>query len=280
MLLGHTCTRGCRFCAVTTGNPRGAVDAREPEHVARAIAPARPPVRRPDDGRPRRPARRRRGARRHDRRGACTSASPDLLVETLVGDFGGRHRDVDVVVDGGPDVFAHNVEVPRRLHAVDSRRALQLRSVARRAPPREGARARARSRRARSWSASARPTTKCSRRCGSPRRRRRRRHDRAVPAPDAEARRGRPLRRRPRSSTSSSAEGLELGFAYVASGPLVRSSYHAAEAFLSTRLGRARAEAHGASGATSVLEALPLTRHDGHAHDGNLISPSALVRSR
>src|SRR5688572_245602 len=37
MLLGHTCTRGCRFCAVTTGNPRGAFDPREPEHVARAI---------------------------------------------------------------------------------------------------------------------------------------------------------------------------------------------------------------------------------------------------
>ena len=31
MLLGDTCTRGCRFCAVTTGNPRGAVDSREPE---------------------------------------------------------------------------------------------------------------------------------------------------------------------------------------------------------------------------------------------------------
>ena len=38
MLLGHTCTRGCRFCAVTTGNPRGAVDPREPDHAARAIA--------------------------------------------------------------------------------------------------------------------------------------------------------------------------------------------------------------------------------------------------
>ncbi len=38
MLLGHTCTRGCRFCAVTTGNPRGAYDPREPEHVARAVA--------------------------------------------------------------------------------------------------------------------------------------------------------------------------------------------------------------------------------------------------
>ena len=38
MLMGDVCTRGCRFCAVTTGNPRGAVDGREPEHVARAIA--------------------------------------------------------------------------------------------------------------------------------------------------------------------------------------------------------------------------------------------------
>ena len=38
MLLGDACTRGCRFCAVTTGHPRGAVDVREPEHVARAIA--------------------------------------------------------------------------------------------------------------------------------------------------------------------------------------------------------------------------------------------------
>ena len=38
MLLGKTCTRGCRFCAVKTGNPRGAVDPREPEHVARAIS--------------------------------------------------------------------------------------------------------------------------------------------------------------------------------------------------------------------------------------------------
>ncbi|HEV3190324.1 MAG TPA: lipoyl synthase, partial [Polyangiaceae bacterium] len=38
MLLGETCTRGCRFCAVTTGQPRGAVDVREPEHVARALS--------------------------------------------------------------------------------------------------------------------------------------------------------------------------------------------------------------------------------------------------
>src|SRR5690242_7303148 len=37
MLLGDVCTRGCRFCAVTSGNPRGKVDAYEPEHVAIAL---------------------------------------------------------------------------------------------------------------------------------------------------------------------------------------------------------------------------------------------------
>ena len=38
MILGETCTRGCRFCAVNTGNPRGVVDPREPENTARALS--------------------------------------------------------------------------------------------------------------------------------------------------------------------------------------------------------------------------------------------------
>src|ERR1700684_3390234 len=40
MLLGDTCTRGCRFCAVATGNPRGAGAGGEPQHVASARARA------------------------------------------------------------------------------------------------------------------------------------------------------------------------------------------------------------------------------------------------
>jgi len=39
----------------------------------------------------------------------------DLLVETLVGDFLGEHDPIDTVVDAEPDVFAHNVEVVRRV---------------------------------------------------------------------------------------------------------------------------------------------------------------------
>ena len=114
MLLGHTCTRGCRFCAVTTGNPRGAVDPREPEHVARAISQLKlryvvlTMVDRDDllDGGASHMARAVLALREH---------SPGLLVETLVGDFGGRMRDVNSMVDSGPDVFAHNIEVSRRM---------------------------------------------------------------------------------------------------------------------------------------------------------------------
>lgn len=114
MLLGDTCTRGCRFCAVTTGQPRGAVDVREPEHVARALS--RMPLQyvvmtmvdRDDllDG----------GAghvAKTVRR--LKELRPDMLVETLLGDFGGHLDHVDTTVDARPDVWAHNIEVVRRL---------------------------------------------------------------------------------------------------------------------------------------------------------------------
>jgi hypothetical protein len=45
----------------------------------------------------------------------CTSCSPSLLVETLVGDFQGHDEAIDACCDGNPDVFAHNVETVRRL---------------------------------------------------------------------------------------------------------------------------------------------------------------------
>ena len=114
MLLGDTCTRGCRFCAVTTGNPRGAVDVREPEHVARALS--RMPLQyvvmtmvdRDDllDGGASHVAK---TVRR------LKELRPDMLVETLLGDFGGHLDPVDTTVDARPDVWAHNIEVVRRL---------------------------------------------------------------------------------------------------------------------------------------------------------------------
>jgi lipoic acid synthetase len=114
MLLGDVCTRGCRFCAVTTGDPRGAVDVREPEHVARAIAQldlqyvVMTMVDRDDllDG----------GADHVGRTVRRLRAlRPDILIETLVGDFHGHMDAVETVVDAAPDVFAHNLETVRRL---------------------------------------------------------------------------------------------------------------------------------------------------------------------
>lgn len=114
MLLGDTCTRGCRFCAVATGNPRGAVDVREPEHVARAIARLElqyvvlTMVDRDDllDG----------GASHVARTVTrLRELRPDILIETLLGDFDGHRDYVNVAADARPDVFAHNVEVVRRL---------------------------------------------------------------------------------------------------------------------------------------------------------------------
>src|SRR6188474_1253207 len=114
MLLGDVCTRGCRFCAVTSGDPRGAVDVREPEHVARAIARldlqyvVMTMVNRDDllDGGAEHVARTVRRLR---------ELRPDILIETLVGDFQGHMSSVDTAASAWPDVFAHNVEVVRRL---------------------------------------------------------------------------------------------------------------------------------------------------------------------
>ncbi len=114
MLLGDVCTRGCRFCAVTTGDPRGAVDVREPEHVARALARLElqyvvmTMVDRDDllDG----------GASHVARTVTrLRELRPDILIETLLGDFAGHMDYVDTTVDAKPDVWAHNIEVVRRL---------------------------------------------------------------------------------------------------------------------------------------------------------------------
>lgn len=114
MLLGDTCTRGCRFCAVTTGNPRGAYDPREPENTALAVERmgldyvVLTMVDRDDliDG----------GAAVVARTvEALRERCPRTLVEVLVGDFAGRAVDVETVVDARPAVFAHNVETVRRL---------------------------------------------------------------------------------------------------------------------------------------------------------------------
>lgn len=114
MVLGDTCTRGCRFCAVKTharGNP---VDADEPEKVAEACATldlryvVLTMVDRDDleDGGADHVAETIRAIKRRD---------PEILVEALTGDFQGRPETIARVLAGKPDVFAHNVETVLRL---------------------------------------------------------------------------------------------------------------------------------------------------------------------
>jgi lipoic acid synthetase len=268
MLLGHTCTRGCRFCAVTTGNPRGAVDPREPEHVARAISQlglkyvVLTMVDRDDllDG----------GASHMGTTVAgLRERCPELLVETLVGDFRGRAEDVDTMVDSAPDVFAHNIEVTRRLTPKirDPRCDYDLSlGVLRRA------KARAPERLVKSsimvgigetndevWQTMAdlraagvdivtlgqylRPTPKHAA------------VDRYVT---------------PEEFAGFERAGYDLGFAFVASGALVRSSYHAAEGFVAARLKpAAKSEMSG-----DLLPELPAPP----ARGPDLIPAQALVR--
>src|SRR4029077_9970146 len=123
MLMGAVCTRACRFCAVDTGNPRGWLDAEEPENVAKSVQLMRlkyvvlTSVNRDDlpDG----------GAGHYAAAvRAIKRLNPGTAVEALTPDFQGVMSDVRTVLDSGLDVFAQNVETVRRLtHPVRDPRA-------------------------------------------------------------------------------------------------------------------------------------------------------------
>jgi lipoic acid synthetase len=114
MVLGSVCTRACRFCAVDTGNPKGWLDADEPQNCARAVQlmgleyVVITSVDRDDlaDG----------GASHYaDCVRAIKSLNPNTAVEALTPDFNGVEQHVEIVVDSGLQVFAQNVETVLRL---------------------------------------------------------------------------------------------------------------------------------------------------------------------
>jgi lipoic acid synthetase len=123
MLMGAVCTRACRFCAVDTGNPRGWLDAEEPQQVAASVALMQlkyvvlTSVNRDDlaDG----------GAAHYAACiGAILQVNPNTAVEALTPDFQGVLHAVETVLDSGPRVFAQNIETVRRLtHPVRDPRA-------------------------------------------------------------------------------------------------------------------------------------------------------------
>jgi lipoyl synthase len=114
MILGDICTRACAFCAVKSGRPTE-YDLMEPGRVAAAIADL------------------------HLRHAVITSVDRDDLadggamiftetvreirkldsdvkIELLTPDFQGSLESVRTIIEGGPDIFSHNVETVRRLY--------------------------------------------------------------------------------------------------------------------------------------------------------------------
>ncbi len=116
MLMGDTCTRGCRFCQVKTAARPPALDPDEPRHLAEAVAELGldyivvTSVDRDDlaDG----------GAGHFADAIRRLKAIPGLLVEVLTPDFQGDAEAIRTVGRAAPDVFANNIETVRRLTPV------------------------------------------------------------------------------------------------------------------------------------------------------------------
>ncbi|NYV63964.1 lipoyl synthase [Bacillus sp. Gen3] len=113
MILGDTCTRGCRFCAVKTGLPTE-LDWDEPERVARSVevmglrhcvvtAVARDDL--ADGG----------AAVFAETVRAIRRRVPSCTVEVLPSDMKGDYESLHTLMDAGPDIFNHNIETVRRL---------------------------------------------------------------------------------------------------------------------------------------------------------------------
>ena len=123
MLLGSVCTRACKFCAVDTGNPKGQIDAKEPEKVANSIAQMNlkyavlTSVNRDDleDG----------GAMHFAQTVVSTKKeAPGVIIEALVPDFLGKKESIETLLDSNLEVFAQNLETVKRLtHQVRDHRA-------------------------------------------------------------------------------------------------------------------------------------------------------------
>lgn len=113
MILGNICTRSCGFCAVQTGRPEE-VDIYEPGRVANSVKimgvkhAVITSVDRDDlkDG----------GAEIWAQTvRAIRHQSPGTTMETLIPDFAGKWENLQVIIDVAPEIVSHNLETVRRL---------------------------------------------------------------------------------------------------------------------------------------------------------------------
>lgn len=113
MIMGSVCSRGCRFCSVNSGKPV-LLDSQEPENVALAIkewglkyvvitSVCRDDL---DDG----------GANHIVKTiRAIRQSCPEIMIETLIPDFRGKQDSIIKVAKAGPKVISHNIESVERL---------------------------------------------------------------------------------------------------------------------------------------------------------------------
>lgn len=228
MVLGDICTRACRYCAVTTGRPL-TVDMEEPQRLAHTVERLGlrycviTSVDRDDlpDG------------------GAFIFAQcikqvhqrlPECRVEVLIPDFQGSRPALDTVMRAAPDVLNHNIEtVERVFHSVrpkgDYRQSLELLAAAREISPKAVTKSGMMVGLGEEWDEIVQ-TMKDLRSADC---------DLLTigqylrPSPKHV-----PLEKfyTPQEFEDLRKEGERLGFRHVASGPLVRSSYHAEEQFV------------------------------------------------
>ena len=116
MILGELCTRRCGFCAVAPGKPNGYVDHDEPRRVGEAVAAMGlkhtviTSVARDDlvDG----------GSTIFAQVIRAIRERSDTVIEVLIPDFRGHADDLRRVIDARPEVINHNLETVERLHPV------------------------------------------------------------------------------------------------------------------------------------------------------------------
>ena len=113
MILGDICTRSCKFCGTKSGRPLPP-DPGEPARVAQAVKTMHlkhcviTSVDRddlPDSG----------SAHWAETIRRIKEVNPEVTIETLIPDFRGNTNDIDRVIDAGPEVISHNIETVRRL---------------------------------------------------------------------------------------------------------------------------------------------------------------------
>ncbi len=138
MIAGERCTRACGFCAISTLKPL-ALEQDEPQRVAEAVrrlklkhvvitAVARDDL--PD------------GGARHfgNTINAVRDVDPDIIIEVLTPDFHAKPEDIRKVLDAAPHIFNHNLETVERLtpqvrHRAKYRTSLEVLRLAREIDP-------------------------------------------------------------------------------------------------------------------------------------------------